>query len=107
MDKVCGTSGTELTRCAGRARGIESDRNHVFNRNAGFFSSGLEPVCDLLKTLRGPLLGKGRIFTKSLDKKLSLLIKQRIVDRSSAQIHPRHSFQNPLLGALTPRRATA
>ena len=97
----------ELACGTGWARRVEPYSDDVLNWNARFFSGHLETVCDLLKALLGSLLGKGRMFTEAFNEKILLLIQQRIVDRSSAQIHPRHSFQNPLLGALTPRRATA
>jgi hypothetical protein len=98
MDEVCGTPGTELACGTGWARCVESYRDDVLNPNARLFSGHLETVCDLLKALLGPLPGEGGMFTEAFNKKFLLLIQQRIVDGSSAQIHSRHYLQNSLLG---------
>ena len=108
MNKVRGTSGTELARRAGRARSIQADGHHVREMNTCSLGGNLETIRYLAEADFRSLLCKRWMLTQSVDEKLLVPVHQRIVDRSSAKIdsgYDCHVYSPVLLSACPAQRS--
>src|SRR3954453_21418720 len=102
MQEVRRTLSAQHLRRTGGTRSIQTHSDHVSRRNSRGLERDVQPVRNLSETDIGPLSGKGRMLTQTLDQKSLVCRYDGIVNGGPAKINSGDDLQSELPGADCP-----